>query len=418
MIPPSKASSYKIWRMNTRSTSEGLEITIYPVSLEKWTKTVIHFIWVSIVSAAVYFTFPALKTYFETGQITGALKLLERFELSPRGIKIAVGAFCIFILWWGLGALYEIIKIQLRRDRFLIRSDRLLVERRFLYIRKIELTSYGQMALRLRPFDGALEAKTVDKSQVLTDLGTSEEREQLLQTLNQYYRAPQELPIIGQSAKETVATYTVVRQPDGLVTITASQISRIGCAISAAVVCTILIGVAVWSLTRGSGGGVIAFIFMLPIAFAGLQALNRRRLEASPGRIRMSWSSPVGKIISRFGSFEKNLAFQKLFGEGTFEADHGTLLLRIVARQKSAGSDCSIVLFQPVEQESDEEAIEDNGRLDDEEEDTEFLDEAKDEPEEEYGTRTTLLEVSGNSEESAKYLFRLLAETTGFPTKV
>ena len=125
----------------------------------------------------------------------------------------AIIGWCIFLLWWSLGGLYEIAKVLLKRDRFLLRSDSITVQRRSLITRELKVMSYEPMAIRLRSLDGALEVKRTDGTKVLTDGGTTDQRRWLLELLQQRYRAPSELPTVTGIIVERVGTYIVEKHP-------------------------------------------------------------------------------------------------------------------------------------------------------------------------------------------------------------
>jgi hypothetical protein len=394
-------------------TSAGEEIIFRPVNRRG--HVFIQSIWVIGSAILFYWSAPALQAYFEDGEILGAIKHLERFHLSARGMKAAIIGWCIFLAWWGLGGLYEIAKILRKRDRFLLRSDSLVVQRRNLFTRELSIFSYEPMALRLRSLDGALEAKTPNSSKVLTDCGTNEDRRWLLELLQQRYRAPLELPAITESIKEGVGTYIVEKRPDGVLRITSSGLSTVGCGVIAAVVCIGLIGLSIWLFSKGSGGAFAPLMFAVAIAFAGLGALNKRVVEASRGKLRVQWSSPVGKVLRRYVSAD-NMMLKFHFGEGSYERDSGSLTVKVTHRKKSTPDYGVVLLREEKDLDPDDEAVEDE--TDDSNGSEDFDGEAEMDIEQKAlrYQEDLVLDVHGEgSEYTADHLMRLLSEATGFP---
>ncbi len=375
-------------------TPEGEQIIFRST---RWGMVFVQSIWVIGVAILVYWSAPAIQTYFEQGEITGAAKHLNRFNLSDRGTFAAMIAWCVFLVWWGPGALYEILKVFLYRDRFLLRSDALVVQRRKFRTREFVLRSYEPMALRLGTLDGALEAKTKTGEHVLTEGGTLEDRRWLLEHLQQRYRATADLPATTANTRERIGTYIVERRTDGTMRIRSSGLSTIGCGIMAAVVCVGLLGFTIRLFMKGSGAGLITLMFTAAIAFAGLNALNRRTVEASRGKLHVSWSSPVGRLLQRFVK-KDSMVMQVQFGEGQWESDTGTLTMKTTYQRKSSTPNISLVLLRKFSEEQEDVEAED-------------LDEQEDLLREDL-----ILNVHGaGSEYTSEHLLRMLSETTGFP---
>ena len=76
-------------------TSEGEEIIFRPVN--RWGHVFIQSIWVIGTAIFIYWSAPALQTYFKDGVISGAVIHLERFHLSPGAMKAAIIGWCIFL---------------------------------------------------------------------------------------------------------------------------------------------------------------------------------------------------------------------------------------------------------------------------------------------------------------------------------
>lgn len=404
-------------------TSEGEEIIFRPAN--RWGHVFIQSIWVIGTAILIYWSAPALRAYFENGTISGAVIHLERFQLSPGAMKAAVIAWCIFLLWWSLGGLYEIAKILLKQDRFLLRSDSITVQRRSLITRELKIMSYEPMAIRLRSLDGALEVKRSDGTKVLTDSGTKEQRRWMLELLQQRYRAPSELPAVTGLIKERVGTYIVEKQPNGLLRIQSSGLSTIGCGVIAAVVDVCLIGLSIWLLLSGSGGAIIPILFAIGIGFAGLGALNKRTVEASRGKLRVQSSSPVGKLLQRFVS-SNHMLLKFQFGEGSYERESGSLAVKVTPRQKSSPAYSVILVVENPELDSEFKDQEDEDEMDDLNEAEESNEAGIRKPEiggaiddisvaDRYEEELVLNVHGEGSEHTSDHLMRLLAEATGFP---
>ena len=326
-------------------------------------------------------------------------------------------------LWWSLGGLYEIVKILLKRDRFLLRSDSITVQRRSLITRELKIMSYEPMAIRLRSLDGALEVKRTDGTKVLTDGGTTDQRRWLLELLQQRYRAPSELPTVTGIIKERVGTYIVEKHPNGLLRIQSSGLSTIGCGMIAVVVDLCLIGLSIWLLLKGSGGAFIPIVFAIGIGFAGLGALNKRTVEASRGKLRVQWSSPVGKLLRRFVSLD-NMMLKFQFGEGSYERESGSLAVKVTQRQKSSAI-YGVILVEALS-DSESNVEEDDDAVNDLNDADALSEEDLGEPEIGGTIEDTyvadryqedlVLDVHGEgSEYTSDHLMRILAEATGFP---
>jgi hypothetical protein len=368
-------------------TTEGEQIIIRPARLGQ---VIIQSIWVIGVGILLYWSAPAIQVYFERGEITGAARNLERFHLSERATFAAMLAWCVFLAWWGLGGLYEIVKVFLYRDRFLLRSEGLVVQRRKILTREIVLHSYEAMALRLRTVDGALEAETKSGTHLLTDGGTSEDRRWLLDLLLQRYKATADLPAVTANTRERIGTYIVEKRTDGSLRITSSGLSTIGCAAMAAVITFGLVGVSVWLFSKGSGAGMICLFFAVAFACAGLGSLNRRTVEAAHGKLRVKWSSPFGALLRRFFN-KNNLLMTIQFGDGELESDTGMLAMKTIYQKRSTPHH-SLVLFRKLSEEEEEE-----------------------EEEEEQLREDLVLNVYGQgSEYTGEQLLRMLSEATGF----
>lgn len=404
-------------------TSEGEEIIFRPAT--RWGHVLIQSIWVIGTAILIYWSAPALQTYFKDGAISGALKHLERFQLSAGAMKAAVIGWCIFLLWWSLGGLYEIVKVLLKRDRFLLRSDSITVQRRSLITRELKIMSYEPMAIRLRSLDGALEVKRTDGSKVLTDGGTNEQRRWMLELLQKRYHTPSELPAVTGIIKERVGTYIVEKHPDGLLRIQSSGLSTIGCGVIAAVVDVGLIGLSIWLFFSGSGGAFIPILFAFVIGLAGLGALNKRTVEASRGKLRVQWSSPVGKLLRRFVSSD-NMLLKFQFGQGSYERESGSLAVKVTPRQKSSPTYSVILVVEIPEFDPESNVREDEDEVDDENESEESNEVDIGEPQIDGAIGDTyeadryqedlVLDVHGEgSEYTSDHLMRILAEATGFP---
>ena len=374
---------------------EGEEIIFRPV---RWGQVFIQSIWVIGAGILLYWSAPAIQAYFERGEITGPARYLERFQLSDRATFAAMLAWCGFLAWWGLGGLYEIAKVFLYRDRFLLRSDGLIVQRRKLLTREIVLHSYEPMALRLRALDGALEAETKTGTHLLTDGGTSEDRRWLLELLLQRYKATADLPAISANTSESIGTYTVEKRTDGSLRITSSRLSTVGCAVMAAVLTIGLVGTSVWLFSKGSGAFIVTLFFAIAFAFAGLGVLNRRTVEAARGKLRVKWSSPFGAFLRRFFN-KNNLLLTIQFGEGELESDTGMLAMKTI-HQKRSTPHHSVVLLRRYEEEEEQEQEQEQ--------------EQEEENEEEL-REDLILNIHGQgSEYMAEQLLRMLSEATGF----
>ncbi len=401
-----------------RFTSTGEEIQFRTSGSVRFSRTFTSVIRLAIVAALLGWTGPALKVYFETGKITGALQLLERFHLSDRWMFAAIVTGCVLLTWWILGSIYELLKTHLERDQFLLRSDGLFVKRTKIIPQEFHFKSYDPLEVRLRPQDGALEAKNNKGSYVLTDGGTAEDREWLMDLLRKRYRFPQIQT--GTSTIENVATYKVERRPDHSLFITSSALSRIGCAAMAAVACVALIVLAVWLFKKGSGSGFIPLLFFVAFAAAGLASLNRRSVEASRGHLLVKWSSPVGTLLRRFISLEK--MFHHPVGEGQYERDDGILTIKTIKQPKREPTFKIVICSKPfrkvrnqskskscrnVQEEADAEKDELDEGFDDEIAISDPLIEEE-----------IVLKFTGSTSRSAaEYTLNLLSETTGFPTE-
>jgi hypothetical protein len=378
-------------------TPEGEEIIFRPL---RWGQVIIQLIWVIGVAILLYWSAPAIQTYFEHGEITGAARQLERFHLSERATFAAILVWCGILAWWGLGALYEIAKVFFYRDRFLLRSEALVVQRRKVLTREIVLQSYEPMALRLRALDGALEAKTKTGTHLLTDAGTNEDRRWLLDLLLQRYKASADLPAVTETSRERIGTYIVEKRTDGSLRITSSGASTIGCAAMAGVLAIGLVAVSVWLFYKGSGAGTITLLFAVVFAFAGMGTLNRRTVEAARGKLLVKWSSPFGALVRRFVK-RNDLLMSVQFGEGELESDSGMLSLKTIY-QKGSTPNHSVVLLR---------------KFDKEEEEQEEVDEQEHEEGEELREDLVLNVYGQGSEFMGEQLLRMLSEATGFEIK-
>ncbi len=293
-------------------------------------------------------------------------------------------------------------------------SDSLVVKRRKILTHEIALKSYEPMALRLRPLDGALEAKLQNGSHVLTDGGTNEDRRWLLELLQQRYKTTLDLPVVTETTREQIATYIVENRPDGVTRITSSRLSTFGCAGIAAVITTGLIAWSVWLFFHGSGGGVVTLILAFGIGVGGLSALSKRTVEASSGRLRVQWSTPVAPLLRRVLS-ENSMILKMQFGEGSYEAESGTLKIEVSSGGKSGSPTYTIVLLRKFEKdEEDEEESEDPEDEELDETDEEMDPEA--DPDPHPLRQDTVLKVFGQgSEYAADHLLQVLSKATGFP---
>jgi hypothetical protein len=215
--------------------------------------------------------------------------------------------------------------------------------------------------------------------------------------------------------------------PGGVTRITSSGLSTVGCGIIAAVLCAGLLFFAIRLFLKGSGAGLPLLMIAVGIGFAGLSALNKRVVEASRGKLRVKWSSPVGKILKRFVSPE-NMMLKFQFGEGYYERETGTFCVKVTRGQKGS-TNYGIALLQippevasgqatiiEEEKEKEEEEEEEVSTDSDEEEDSD--EEDVDDPDEggpQY-QEDLVLDIHGEgSEYTADYLLRVLSEATGFP---
>jgi hypothetical protein len=393
-----------------RYTAAGELIEFRPAASVRIGRTITSIIRLSLAGAFAYATYPAVRAYLETGEISGALLYLESFELSARWLYAIVLAWCGLLAWWTIASVYELLKIHLQRDQFLIRSDGLIVRRGSFIPRELQFKAYEPLELRLRPLDGALEAKNNLRASILTDGGSVEDREWLMDLLQQRYRFPK-IPI-GTTTIESVATYRVERRPDQSVLITSSAASRFGCAALAVLACVILLSVSVWIFLKGSLAGVIPLMFFVVLAFAGLTTLNQRSVEASSGRLSVKWRSPAGALLKRFSS-SRNQRNGHPFGEGEYQRHDGTFTLKTSRRPKGEPV-YQIIIGKRAAEEEDIESFEEETETD--ELDLELQDEI------EIGQTIVdeelVLEFSGStSRPAAEYILNLLSETTGFTTE-
>lgn len=403
-----------------RYTPAGEEIDFRLDSSVRFSSTIAKLIFLGFVGALIYWSGPAVREYFLSGQITGAARHLSRFELKDQWVFTVMLLWCGLLTWWSLGSIYDLAVLHLQRDRFRLRSDLLSVQRRKIFTRNLQFKSYEPLELRLSPENGALEANHQERSYVLTNGGTIEDRRWLLDLLQQRYRFPQ-LPA-KTSSMERIATYILQRRSDGTLLITSSGLSTIGCAVMAAFVCLLLVGVAVWLFAGGSGAGVIPLMFCVAFAFAGLSSLNRRSVEASLGKLFVRWSSPVGKLLSRYLS-PQNAMLRTQFGEGELQRDGGVLMLKTSAPRKREPVYRILLCQKPLDEETQgsqpEEIKADIGDSRDvlEEDFEEELDE-EDRISDPLIEQALVLEFTGSaSRPAAEYILGLLSETTGFPTE-
>ena len=374
-------------------SSSGDEVLFRPQKSVRIGQTITQLIWVLMAGALLFWSWPAILAYFQDGEIIGAARQLDRFDLSARGFLAAMIGWCVFIVWFGLGGLYEIVKVHIQRDRFILRPDSLIVRKSAFLTREITLNIYEQFALRVRAGMGVLEARTKSGWQTLTIYGTVEDRTWLLQLLQNRYRAPADLPVTEVS-KESKGTFIVERTPDGRLKIESSKASTIGCAAMAAVLCVVFVVFAILSVVKGSGSGLILIFFAFGIALGGLSALNKRTIEASRGRLRVQWSSPAGKIASRFLS-KDNFFLKYEFGEGSYTRETGFLKLKTSYSGKNNTPQESLVLLR--------------------ERDATQLELEMISPDLQW-EEDLILKVHGHGkEETTRELLQLIAETTGFP---
>lgn len=360
-------------------SSQGDEIVIRPSREMLKGQIIIQSIWVILACGLAAWSGSSILAYFGQGEIIGPAKLLDRFDLSSRAFFAAMVGWCVCLVWFGLGGLFEIVKVSVRKDRFIMRTDALTVRKSVFLTREIILNTYEPFALRLWAGEGTLEAKVKSSWRTLTEYGTVADRKWLLKMLQDRYRAPSDLPLT-EATKERLGTYIVERTPEGRVKIESSMASTIGCAGIAGVLCVAFCVSAILSVAKGSGGGVILLIFAFGIALGGLSALNRRTVEASRGRLRVQWSSPAGRIASRFLS-KDNFFLKYEFGEGAYSREAGILKVKTSHFGKNKTPKHTLVLLHDTEPED------------------------------------LVLNVPGQgSEETTKQMLLILAESTGFPT--
>jgi hypothetical protein len=362
--------------------ASGEQILFRPAA--RWAYTIARLIWVILVGVLAYWSGPAVIAFFERGEMTGAARYLERFHFSSGGMFAAMLAWAGFLAWTGLGGLYEIFRLHRQQDRFLLRADSLIVQRRRIWTKEIHLPVYEPLALRLRSLDGALEAKSKSGFHVLTDGGTKEDRLWLLQLLQQRYNAPVDLPATTKITRERVATYIVEKRPDGTTRITSSGLSTVGCAVMGGVLSVLLLTSTIWLFGAGSGAGIVTLMFALGIGLAALGFFKRRMVEASRGRLRVEWNNPATPYIQRIPILNLILGAT---GQGSFQAKTGSLRIR-----QASQSSCAIVLVRSFSEDNAQPIG--PGRLCEE----------------------MVLDIHGHgSEDTADYLLRVLVEATGFP---
>ena len=389
-------------------TSSGEEIRFRPSGTVRFSKTFTAIVRLGITGGLAYWTAPAIQTYFESRKIISPASLLERFQLSEQSMFWIMVGWCVLLAYWAIASIIEIVKINIQMDRFLLRSDGFSL-RRGLFGSETHFKSYEPLDFRLRPSDGALEGKTNAGTFLMTRGGTSFDRDWLIETLMQRYRFPE--ISIGTATRESVATYIVERRPDQSVLITSSAFSRYGCATIAAVLIVILVGVAFWLLKSGNGGGFIPLMFCIAIAVGGLSSLNSRRVEASPGHLRVQWKSPVGRFLKQFRpGVEPH--FHHPFSEGEYHRESGFITLKTITRNKG-GNNYQIVIRTPTDPEEDLEEAELEDDLVTEEEDLD--DDDFDYLQKDSYIEEVVLDFTGETSfPSAEYILKLLLETTNF----
>ena len=403
-------------------TSEGEVIRFGPSSAMRFRYTVTAVIRIAIVIGLGYWTYPSLEAYFVAGQITGPVKLLQDVGIEEPWLRRVLIGWCIVLTWWALGSLFEIIQMLLRGDLFVLRHDGFTVQRRSILSREFRFTSYDPLELRLRALDGALEAKQRERTTVLTDGGTTEDRQWLLEKLQQRYKFPEVTS--GTKTVESVATYTVKIRPDRSVLIHSSKGSQAGCASLGIAACIGLIALAIYLFSNANPAGLIALMICAAIAYGTMTALNRRTIEAAPGKLFLRWSSPAGKILGRFISMENSM-LKHQFGEGETKRESGALSLKTVRGSKGSIS-YHLVLRNGVPErwlvpdkemsEAEEERLAqefDEYQRKVEELDPENLDE--EDLADPFIEEDFLLSFTGaESRPAAEYILKLLSDTTGF----
>lgn len=364
-----------------QDASGGEQIVLRPAG--RWARTFVQSIFVIAAGVLLYWSAPALIAFFERGEIVGAARHLERFHLSSSGTFAAMLAWCGLLAWFGVGGLHEILKLHRQQDRFVLRSDSLVVQRRKIRTHEIALPSYEPMALRLRSLDGALEAKNKSGSHVLTQGGTPEDRLWLLELLQQRYGVPVDLPAVTEVTQERVATYIVEKRPDGVTRITSSGLSTVILAVMTAG----FIALTAWLFSRGSGAGAVTLMFALGFGLAGLGSFNKRTVEAARGHLRVQWSNSAAPLLRRLPIISFLLESQ--LGEGSYQANSGSLEIR-----EAGQSSYRVVLVRS--------SSDDDGE----------------EPDLDVVREDTVLDIHGEgSNYIADHLLRVLGESTGFPTK-
>lgn len=370
-------------------TAEGECIILRPSAANLRLKTIVHSTWALLASFISYWSGPAIVKFFSRGEVTGPLQWLNRYQLSETGMKAAVIVGCFVLAWFGLGGVYEVLKVQLQKDTFLLRADSLIVRRRKLRTREFVFPSYEPVGFRLGTSNGEVEAKSSRGVQELTDCGTLYDRNALVELLCQRYKAGVDMPAVAEKSHERVGTYIVERHPGGRIVITSSKLSTVGCAWMAAAICVALLILSASSMIRNELPGiVIPLMLAAAIAYAGISSLNRRKVEASRGRIRVEWDSPAGKLLQRF--FSKDSLFLKhQFGEGTFERQSGTLRVK----KSSVGKNSVVDQIVLIHKSADALEGDDPG----------------------FSEDVVLTAAGHGSEYTAHHLVRLLSEVTGFP---
>src|SRR5687768_1676368 len=112
-----------------RRTGNGEEIEFRPSGATRFRYTFTTVVRIAIVIGLLYWTYPSLKAYFVFGEITGAATLLDKAGLSEAWVRRVMIAWCIVLGWWAIGSVFEILKMLMQRDRFLLRNDGFTVSR-------------------------------------------------------------------------------------------------------------------------------------------------------------------------------------------------------------------------------------------------------------------------------------------------
>src|SRR5687768_14995747 len=91
-----------------QATAAGEEIVFRPSLSFRLGHTITNLVLLVIAGAGAFWTLPAVRVFFESGELIGPAKHLKRFDLSAEWLFAIVLVWCVILIWWGLGAVYEI----------------------------------------------------------------------------------------------------------------------------------------------------------------------------------------------------------------------------------------------------------------------------------------------------------------------